>query len=122
MTNEGIAISAMVVATALGREWLHAIKSRQIKKMAEKRDEDIAHIKKVGDDTHTLSNSAMCIALKDNSVSKYTIYVMSKRIADITHSAEDQAAVELAQMSWVAAEKSLSKHEAQQANVDSRPG
>lgn len=111
MTGEGIFVSALVVATTLGREWLHEIKSRRLDQESLKRDAEIAHIKKVGDDIHLLSNSAMSIALKDNAVTKHAVYVLTKRLAVLTSSVEDQAAVEVAQSAWVTAEKFSSKHE-----------
>jgi hypothetical protein len=79
----------------------------------------LQHISKVGDDTHSLSNSAMGVVLKNNAIKSQKIYVLTKRISELSKEASDLAAVEIAQAEWIAAERSSGKHEGQQEFVDS---
>jgi hypothetical protein len=87
--------------------------------LARSNSSDLAHIKKVGDDTHTLSNSAMGVVLKDSAVKSHKIWLLTKRLAEITKEPADMSAVEAAMAEWVAAERFSGKHEGQQEIVDS---
>jgi hypothetical protein len=80
------------------------------------------HIKKVGDDTHTLSNSAMGAALKAFSLSQKNCYLALKRISEMTKETTDITAAEAALNSWVAAERISGRHDAQQEQVDKNVG
>ena len=66
----------------------------------EERDKKLDAIAETGDKTHKLVNSAMTVQLKLNAV-------MSRRLADVTKTTEDEKAAELA-------ESMLATHEANQ--------
>ena len=72
------------------------------------------HIKKVGDETHTLSNSAMGAQLKAYVLALKMYYLAMKRLAEITHDAGDMAAENSALNAWVAAERIAGRHDAQE--------
>jgi len=80
--------------------------------------QQIAEIKKTGIDTHTLSNSAMGVILKLSAVKSRQIYMLLKRIAELTKDPGDIAAVDVAQIEWILAERTAGKHEGQQETVD----
>lgn len=87
-----------------------------------RREKKLDHIKKVGDDTHTLSNSAMGAALKAFSLSQKNCYLALKRISEMTKETTDITAAEAALNSWVAAERISGRHDAQQEQVDKNVG
>ena len=86
--------------------------------MDRKRARDIAHIKKVGDETHKLSNSAMSAQVKATALALKMYYLALKRIAEMTKESADIDASTAALNAWVAAEKMIGRYESRQVKAD----
>jgi hypothetical protein len=80
--------------------------------------QQMADIQKTGQDVHTLTNSAMGVTLKLSAAKSKQIYMLLKRLAELTKDPGDISAVDIAQADWITSERVVGKHEGQQETVD----
>jgi hypothetical protein len=82
------------------------------------RDRKLESVKKTGEATHTLSNSAMGAQLKMNVTFARAAAVMARRLAEVTKQSGDTAAAAAADVQVIEQEAILQVHLIQQARVD----
>ncbi len=100
----------LLAITQFGRMWLGFLT-----------DKKINHIKKVGDETHALSNSDMGGQLKAYSLAAKMYYLAMKRIAELTNLPADAAAEEKALNNWIEAVKIVERHEVKESQAYKTP-
>jgi hypothetical protein len=116
MTIEQLGIVSLLITQA-GRICRDYLKERKHDRNDIQRDTTLAHIKKTGDETHTLSNSGMGAQLKAYSLIMKMYYLALKRIADLTALTADIDAASKALDDWVESVKILERHQSKEAQA-----
>jgi hypothetical protein len=116
-TDIGLSPSLTTTINSLALLGIAAISAWTAAKQAN-RDKTVASIKKTGEATHTLSNSAMAAQLKMNVQFATQTSVLAHRLADVTKQAGDIAAAIAADIVIKEQEAILQKHLIAQAKVD----